>query len=82
MAKSYIRNSNYDSVNDILYVHFANDRGMSYASDSPAGFEIMRDLDTNEMTGFMVYCARSKESERQAQLHSLGYELDYNAMLR
>ena len=82
MAINYIQNSRYDSANDILYIHLANDRGMSYASDSPVGLEIMRDMDTNEMTGFMVYCARTKEIERQAQLHALGYELDYDAMLK
>ena len=55
LERNCIRNADYDSVNDILYVHFTNDRGMSYASDSYDGFEIMRDMDTDEMTGFMAY---------------------------
>lgn len=76
LTKNYFQHIDYDSVNDILYVHFANDRGMSYASESPSGFEIMRDMDTDEVTGFMVYYAKSKENERKAQLVNLGYELN------
>lgn len=64
----------YDQKNDILYISFANDRGFSYADEGPAGIEIMRDMDTDEITGIMIYYPKKKQEDRQEKLNILGYD--------
>ena len=81
MVRERIQRINYDANNDILYIKFPNDRGASYASDGPRGLEIMRDMETDELTGIMVYYARTKKEERQQAINSLGLGIDIDHVL-
>lgn len=74
MERSCILKVDYDSKNDILYLDFMNTHGNSYADDeAPVGIEIMRDIDTDEVTGLMVYYAMRDMAERQSQIEGMGY---------
>lgn len=72
----------YDRSNDVLYIMLYNNRGKSYAdADSPVGIEIMRDMDTDEITGFVVYYATEEKKSRQAELKELGYDFQIDSIL-
>ena len=76
-----IQKVTYDKNNDILYVSFENAKGTSYADDGPFGIEIMRDWNTEEVTGLMVYYPRKELQDRQRKLDSLGFELVLSEMI-
>ncbi len=76
-----IQKVTYDKNNDILYVSFENAKGTSYADDGPFGIEIMRDWNTEEVTGLMVYYPRKELQDRQRKLASLGFELVLSEMI-
>ena len=67
-----IRKTNYDANNDIIYLTFEKEKGSSYADEGPLGIEIMRDWDTEEMTGLMVYYPKTQIVDRQKKLNELG----------
>lgn len=73
MESKSIRKTTYDRNNDILYVTFSNASGASYADAGPFGIEIMRDMDTEEITGLMVYYPKKEMRDRQEKLQSLGF---------
>lgn len=54
LANKRIQKTTYDRNNDILYVSFANAQGKSYADGGPFGIEIMRDWNTEEITGLSL----------------------------
>ena len=77
MEKRSIRNVNYDRINDVLYLTLNTSRGRSYAdSDSPIGIEILRDIDTDEITGFVIYYAEEQGRSRQETLSKIGWDLN------
>ena len=71
-----IKNSEYDRLSDILYVHFSNDRGDSYGDEAENGVELFRDCETNEITGFEVTHVRLNPSARQRQMKEMGFDYD------
>ncbi len=75
-----IGKSEYDRDTDILYVHFANDRGDSYGFEEDNGVEVFKDCSTDEITGFQVYHIRNYEEERQKQMHEMGLDYDLNQL--
>ena len=81
MVCERIQKVTYDKNNDILYVSFENAKGTSYADDGPFGIEIMRDWNTEEVTGLMVYYPRKELHDRQRKLDSLGFELILSDMI-
>ena len=81
MATESILKKSYDKKNDILYIGFQNDRGRSYADDGPVGIEIMRDMDTDEITGIMVYYPQQKREDRQKKLDAMGYHFPLAEMV-
>ena len=77
MGKNCIRKKNYDRINDVLYLTLDSSRGNSYAdSESPIGIEILRDMDTDEITGFVIYYAAEKEKDRENALEKIGWEFN------
>ena len=68
-----IRKVTYDQNNDILYVTFENAKGTSYADEGPFGIEIMRDWNTEEVTGVLIYYPKSEMNDRQKKLDSMGF---------
>lgn len=71
----------YDEDNDILYIGFPNERGKSYADEGPLGIEVMRDMDTDEITGIMIYYPKKKQEDRQAKLQKMGYDFKLKDMV-
>lgn len=71
-----IKKTDYDRRNDILYIIFSNDHGNSYCEEKTIGIEAMRDIDTDELTGFMIYYPQRKYIERQRELKEIGYDFD------
>ena len=68
-----IRKVTYDQNNDILYVTFENAKGTSYADEGPFGIEIMRDWNTEEVTGVLIYYPKAQMNDRQKKLESMGF---------
>lgn len=77
-----IQKVTYDKNNDILYVSFENAKGTSYADDGPFGIEIMRDWDSEEVTGLMIYYPHKEMQDRQQKLDSLGFRIDLSDMIQ
>lgn len=71
----FIQRAKYDNVNDILYIDFKNNRGNSYADDGPFGIEIMRDMDTDDIVGLLIFYPLKEMKDRQNKLNSLGYNI-------
>ena len=82
LNKSSIQKMSYDRINDILYIDFENARSNSYADDGPFGIEIMRDMDTDEVTGLMVYYPRKLMMDRQQKLTDLGYSIQLQSCIQ
>ncbi len=82
MVCEYIRKTSYDANNDILYVTFEKEKGTSYADDGPFGIEIMRDWNTEEITGLMVYYPRKQIVDRQKKLEELGFDFHISDFLK
>ena len=76
-----IQKKNYDQNNDILYITFDNAKGTSYADAGPFGIEIMRDWDTEEVTGLMIYYPSRYMNDRQQKLDSMGYHILLNEII-
>lgn len=68
-----IQKANYDRLNDVLYIDFGNARKMSYADEGPRGIEIMRDMVSDEITGFAIYYPKKFLADRQAKIEKLGF---------
>lgn len=81
MISGYIiKKSKYYPDDDILYVHFVNDRGDSYGAEEDNGVEVFKDCQTNEVTGFQVYHIRNYERERQRQMKEMGLDYDLHQL--
>ncbi len=79
MLKEYmkkIKKTDYDRRNDILYIVFSNDRGNSYCEEETIGIEAMRDMETDELTGFMIYYPQRNYQERQQELREIGCDIN------
>lgn len=81
-SMTQIKRSEYDSLSDILYVHFANDRGDSYGAEAENGVEIFKDCETNEITGFEVYHIQLNPDERQNQMREMGLNYDLHQLCK
>ena len=76
MVSERIRKTTYDNLNDILSISFTNDRGMSYSDGGPIGFEIMKDMETDKLTGLVIYYPVKKQKERQKKLNEMGFDFN------
>ena len=77
LEKRSIRKTNYDRLNDVLYLTLNTSRGRSYAdSESPIGIEILRDIETDEITGLVIYYAEKQERKRQEEFSKIGWNLN------
>ena len=77
MISDYIiKRSKYYPDDDILYVHFENDRGDSYGFEEENGVEIFKDCETDEITGFEVYHISLNPEARQNQMRKMGLNYD------
>ena len=72
-ATKSIHNRDYDSLNDILYISFASTAN-SYGDESIDGIVILKDIDTDEITGLTVFSPSAKAKQRRLQLDSLGFD--------
>lgn len=72
----------YDRRNDVLYVSFDSDRGQSYGSGEENGIEEMLDMDTDQVTGLMIFYPRLRQQERQSALDQKGYNLHLNELCK
>ncbi len=67
-----IKSYDYDQRNDILYIRYLNDRGISYADEQEIGVYIMKDMETDEVTGVMIFDPKTRFKERSKSLTLLG----------
>ena len=75
-SASIIKRSKYYPDDDILYVHFSNDRGDSYGAEAENGVEIFKDCETDEITGFEVRYVQVNPEARQNQMREMGLDYD------
>lgn len=74
--KSFVKKVEYDAENDIMKISFQNNSGSWYPSEGPIGIEVMKDNNTNDVAGFVVYYAKSKMANRQKTLDTLPYNIN------
>lgn len=73
---NYFRKVRYDADNDILYIRFDSVPVFSYGDEQESGVVIMRNVDTEEVTGLTVYYPKRDQKVRESQLRKLGYFFD------
>ena len=69
----------YDKSNDILYCSFA-DKSNSYGDEDPDGIVIMRDIDSNNVTGITVFHIIKMLTDEDSRLLFLEKYIDYNVL--
>ena len=82
LVSELIRKTKYDDLNDILSISFEGDRGMSYSDGGPIGFEIMKDMETDELTGLIIYDPVSKQKDRQEKLNEMGFDFRISDLVK
>lgn len=82
MVGERIRKTTYDNLNDILSIIFCNDRGMSYSDGGPIGFDIMKDMETDQLTGLIIYYPVRKQQERQKKLYEMGFNFKLSDIIK
>jgi len=60
----------YDKNNDVLYCRFG-DKSNSYGDENPDGIVVMRDMDSNDVTGVTIFHAVKMLSGKDERLLSL-----------
>lgn len=66
--------ADYDEKNDILFVHLSPDNSNSYGEEIDKNIIIMRDMDSDEITGVMLYGFNKyikNDSEKQATIDAV-----------
>ncbi len=63
---------NYDSENDVLYLGFG-DRNNSYGDEILPGVIVLRDMDTEEITGLTILDFEQKRDELKEALKNGNY---------
>ena len=67
---------NYDNEFDILYISF-NSTINSYGDDRYAGIVILKDIDTDNITGVTIFGFKKKYVKNNLPDLKLPYSLDY-----
>lgn len=70
-------NLNYDEKNDILYLGLA-DKSNSYGDEIISGLIVMRDLLTDEITGFTIFDFCSKYYSNSLSTLPLPIQIDFD----
>ena len=70
-------NYNYDDANDILYVAFAN-KSFSYGDEIIDGCVIMKDFDSNKITGFTIFDFMDKYKTNRLPILELPVKINYS----
>lgn len=73
--------SRYDKPNDILYLKLRKPISTMYADDGPSGIEVMKEADTDDIVGFIVYAAQRNIAQAEKNLLSLGYDIKIASLL-
>lgn len=73
--------SRYDKPNDILYLKLRKPTSTMYADDGPSGIEVMREAETDDVVGFIVYAAQRNIAQAEMDLLSLGYDIKIASLL-
>lgn len=81
LTKYMIKKTSYDANHDLLYITFTTDRSQSYGEQEEDGIEVMRDMETEEITGLMVFDACDENKIRQKSLQNLGFDINVSNML-
>ena len=75
--KSIIKKMDYDSDNDILYCTFG-DKTNSYGDEDPDNVVVMRDMDTDDITGITVlnFGRMNKNKDKRMETDSEYIDID------
>ena len=73
----FFHSVSYDEINDILYLRFDSSVN-SYGDEETPGIVLMKDMDTDAITGITVFYPKLKHDDREAKLKQLGYDIDLN----
>jgi len=75
-VKSCIRKASYDKRNDLLYLHLCNKTSdNSYGAEENDSFVVMRDMDSDEITGFTVFYPQRNRITVEKKLNDYGIEI-------
>lgn len=69
-----IKKAEYDRERDILYIHYENDRGNSYGDEIERDLIVMRDIDTDEEAGLMIFYPVKRRAQCEKNLAKHGYD--------
>lgn len=69
---------NYDRTNDIMYFSLG-DKSNSYGDEIVDGFVVMRDIETDEITGFTIFDFIKKYESNNLYSLPLPIPIDFDA---
>jgi len=68
---------NYDDKHDVLYI-ILNDMHNTYGDEDDNGIVYMKDGDTDEVKGFIIYYLKNKINDTEFQNILLEYEINFD----
>lgn len=73
----YIKESDYDAGNDILFLGFVdNAKDNSYGDEPTDGIVVFTDINTAQPRGLLIFDPKRAEQERARELKELGYDIN------
>lgn len=82
LENSCILRSNYDAINDVLYLQFTPTPCRCYGDDDfSEDIVIRRDIETDEIVGLTIFDPKSRTRQREAELQQLGYHFNLTPLL-
>ena len=70
----------YDRRNDILYLMFTENDGDSYGDEVADNVYLLRDIDTDEVIGIMIFHPRIHTDVKQKSLQHEGYNIGLDVL--
>jgi len=69
----------YDQKSDSLFIK-VSDNSNSYCSDTVDGVNIFRDIESEQITGFLVFAFKKKAADNSLPLFLCDYGIDFQLM--
>jgi len=77
-----MKRSEYDAINDILYLKATAEPIPSYGDEQEDGVVVMRSLDEDVVTGLTIFYPRRDTALRELQLRKIGFPIKLQPLIK
>lgn len=72
-----IQKTDYDAINDILYINFTKpSTDLTYGDEPTDGLVIMRNYETDSITGLIIFYPKRDMQRRESDLKRYGFSIE------